>query len=230
MKPKSKNIIHLQVWIGTLCIVAVYLLTQYFLAVNTGQAETQPSGREDKKVAITFDDGPNPQYTETLLDGLKERDVKATFFLIGKQVEQYPEIVERMYKEGHEIGNHTYDHVNLCNLSEAEVKEQVSRTNEAIMEITGVCPVYIRPPFGCWSAELGDETGMIDVLWNVDPRDWETNNTETIIRRVLNQVEDHDIILFHDCSKSSVEAALAVVDALHERGYEFVGVEEILFD
>ncbi len=225
----------MQVYIGTICIVAIYLFTQYFPAVSTGQVdagqiEAEQVVKEDKKVAITFDDGPNAQYTEILLDGLKERNVKATFFLIGKQAEQNPEIVERMQREGHEIGNHTYDHVNLCSLSVSEVKEQVDLTNEAIMEITGEYPIYIRPPFGCWSDELGDETGMIDVMWNVDPRDWETDSVGTIIQRVLNNVEDRDIILFHDCSKSSVDAALAVVDALRERGYEFVGVDEILFD
>ncbi len=230
MNPKGKAIIHFQVCIGTICIIALYFFAKSVPAVNTERQSMEQENKDDKKVAITFDDGPDPTYTELLLDGLKERNVTATFFLIGKQAGQYPQIVERMQQEGHEIGNHTYDHVNLCSISEDEVKEQISLTNEVIMEITGECPIYIRPPFGCWSEELGDETGMIEVLWNVDPRDWETDQTSTIISRVLNDVEDRDIILFHDCSKSSVDAALAVIDALHGQGYEFVGVDEILFD
>ena len=185
---------------------------------------------EAKKVAITFDDGPNPVYTPKLLDGLKERDVKATFFVIGEEAELYPEIIERMAKEGHEIGNHTYSHVNLCCLDYEEIEYEVNKTNQVIEKITGEYPVYIRPPFGSWSKELGDKTGMIEVLWDIDPKDWDTSNTGTVITRVLKNVDDRNIILFHDASQSSVDAALAVIDELKERGYAFVGVDEILFD
>lgn len=185
---------------------------------------------EAKKVAITFDDGPNPVYTPKLLDGLKERDVKATFFVIGEEAELYPDIIERMEEEGHEIGNHTYSHVNLCCLDYAETEYEVNETNKVIENITGECPIYIRPPFGSWSKELGDKTGMIEVLWDIDPKDWDTSDAGTVITRVLKDVDDRNIILFHDNSQSSVDAALAVIDELKERGYAFVGVDEILFD
>ena len=185
---------------------------------------------EAKKDAITFDDGPNPVYTPKLLDGLKERDVKATFFVIGEEAELYPEIIERMAKEGHEIGNHTYSHVNLCCLDDEEIEYEVNKTNQVIEKITGEYPVYIRPPFGFWSKELGDKTGMIEVLWDIDPKDWDTSDAGTVITRVLKNVDDRNIILFHDASQSSVDAALAVIDELKERGYAFVGVDEILFD
>jgi peptidoglycan/xylan/chitin deacetylase (PgdA/CDA1 family) len=221
--------------IGIVFVLLVYVLTLHWVAKKTnptyaGMKNETEENKEDKKVAITFDDGPSPVYTEKLLDGLKERNVTATFFLIGEQAENYPELVARMYEEGHTIGNHTYDHVNLCTLSTSQVKEQVDKTNQVIADITGQTPIYIRPPFGEWNDTLSDMTGMIEVLWDVDPRDWETNDTQTVVRRVLNNVSDREIILFHDCSGSSVSAALAVVDALKENGYEFVGVDEIIFD
>jgi peptidoglycan/xylan/chitin deacetylase (PgdA/CDA1 family) len=185
---------------------------------------------EVKKVAITFDDGPNPAHTERLLDGLAERNVTATFFLIGSEVAEYPEIVKRMSEEGHLIGNHTYEHVDLCGVDEAQVKWQVEQTNDAIYEVTGERPVYIRPPYGSWSRSMEEATGMLEVLWTVDPRDWDCDDTGELIRRVLEQVENDSIILFHDASASSVDAALSVVDILKERGYEFVGANEILYE
>jgi peptidoglycan/xylan/chitin deacetylase (PgdA/CDA1 family) len=185
---------------------------------------------EVKKVAITFDDGPNPEYTEKLLDGLKERNVKATFFLIGSEVEEYPEIVKRMSAEGHLIGNHTYEHVDLCGVDADEVTWQVEQTNDLIFEVTGTRPIYIRPPYGSWSKEMEEETGMLEILWTVDPRDWECFDVGTLIERVLTNVESGSIILFHDASASSVDAALAVVDTLTARGYEFVGADELLYE
>jgi peptidoglycan/xylan/chitin deacetylase (PgdA/CDA1 family) len=185
---------------------------------------------EVKKVAITFDDGPNPAHTERLLDGLAERNVTATFFLIGSEVAEYPEIVKRMSEEGHLIGNHTYEHVDLCGVDEAQVKWQVEQTNDAIYEVTGERPVYIRPPYGSWSRSMEEATGMLEVLWTVDPRDWDCDDTGVLIERVLEQVENDSIILFHDASASSVDAALSVVDILTERGYEFVGANEILYE
>ena len=117
------------------------------------------------------DDGPNADYTELLLEGLEERGVRATFFLLGREVEKYPDIVKEISDSGHLIGTHSYDHVNLKNLSDAAAVEQVDKTNQAIHEITGEYPEYIRPPFGCWKCNLDYETKMIEVLWDVDPLD-----------------------------------------------------------
>ena len=136
-----------------------------------------------KKVAITFDDGPNPDYTEELLSGLKERGVSATFFLLGKEVEQYPEIVKKIHEGGHLIGTHAYE-----------------------------------------------QTTMIEVLWDVDPKDWATSNSSVIAQRVLGDVEENDIILLHDASESSVLAAFKIIDELKTQGYTFVTVEEILLE
>ena len=179
-------------------------------------------------VAITFDDGPNPDYTAALLDGLKERGVVATFFLLGKEAEKYPELVHRMSEEGHLIATHAYEHVNLCNLNEEAAIWQIDKTNQIIKEITGTAPQFIRPPFGCWKKNLDYETTMIEVLWDVDPLDWKTGNTSVVVKRVLQNVKDGDIILLHDASKSSVDAALQIVDELQKDGYLFVTVDELV--
>ena len=171
-----------------------------------------------KKVAITFDDGPNPDYTEMLLAGLKERGVSATFFLLGKEVEQYPEIVKKIHEGGHLIGTHSYEHVNLSNLTDAAAIEQVDKTNAAIHEIIGEFPEYIRPPFGCWKPNLDYETTMIEVLWDVDPKDWATRNASVIAQRVLGDVGENDITLLHDASESSVLAAFKIIDELKAQG------------
>lgn len=124
------------------------------VGANGQQKETKEE-EELKKVALTFDDGPNECYTEELLDGLAARNVKATFFLIGKKVDENPDIVKRIYEEGHLLGNHSYDHVNLSEMSEEAACEQIDKTNEAIRQITGVIPEYLRPPFGSYKKKSG---------------------------------------------------------------------------
>ena len=194
------------------CCAAFYM--QVSLRVPTEAREAMAMDELAKKVAITFDDGPNPDYTEELLSGLKERGVSATFFLLGKEVEQYPEIVKKIHEGGHLIGTHAYEHVNLSNLTDAAAIEQVDKTNAAIHEIIGVFPEYIRPPFGCWKPNLDYETTMIEVL----------------AQRVLGDVEENDIILLHDASESSVLAAFKIIDELKAQGYTFVTVEDILLE
>lgn len=217
--------------LGLICGVMLGQLLQYtqLSTADTREVMAENTGMT-KKVAITFDDGPNPDYTELLLKGLKERGVTATFFLLGKEVEKYPDIVKDIYEEGHLIGTHSYEHVNLSNLNDKAAIEQVDRTNTAIHDITGVYPEYIRPPFGCWKCNLDYETKMIEVLWDVDPLDWKTSNSDVIAKRVVDKVQEDDIILLHDASESSVKAAFKIIDELEREGYEFVTVDEILFD
>lgn len=200
-------------------------------SAQTGtEAAVDPYRDTEKQVALTFDDGPNPYYTEPLLSGLSERGVKATFFLLGKEVEKHPEIVEEIQKQGHMIGNHSYQHEQLSRLSDEAACMQVSRTNELIHEITGEYPLYLRPPYGDWKDGLDCDTAMIEVLWDVDPRDWATSDARRVAERVVDKVQDGDIILMHDASESSVKAALEVVDRLREEGYRFVTVEELLLE
>lgn len=180
-----------------------------------------------KQVALTFDDGPHAVYTEKLLDGLKERGVKATFFLMGINIEGNEDIVQRISDEGHLIGNHTYNHVVLTNISLESACEDILKDNEAIYNITGMYPSYVRPPFGYWSDVLDTRTGLTAVLWDIDPRDWECQNAELIYQRVIDNVENGDIILLHDIFNSSVEAAFKIIDELQSEGYEFVTVDRL---
>lgn len=202
----------------------------FFEYIRAAEETMTVSNETMKKVAITFDDGPNADYTELLLAGLKERGVHATFFLLGSEVEKYPGIVEKINGDGHLIGTHSYEHVNLCNLSDKKAVEQVNKTNKAIYGVTGEYPEYIRPPFGSWKCNLDYETSMIEVLWDVDPLDWKTSNSDVITQRVVDKVKEDDIILLHDASESSVKAAFKIIDELEEAGYTFVTVDEIVLD
>lgn len=200
------------------------------VCILVGKSEKVPTSvevdGEDKKIALTFDDGPG-QYTEELLDGLLERNVKATFFLIGKNIEMYPDTVKRMAEEGHTIGNHTYSHVELTCITEEKAVEEIKKTNELIEGITGNKVKYIRPPFGLWTKKLEAYVKMKPVLWDVDPRDWSVLNTNTVTCHVVNNAEDDDIVLMHDIYQTSVDAAMNIVDILMSKGYQFVTVDEL---
>lgn len=228
-----------------LCLLAISVMLGLCIQLTAGttdpaQAEALPAGRllpeteavemENKMIALTFDDGPNALYTERLLDGLAERDVKATFFLIGKNAEAYPEIVRRIAEEGHLIGNHTYSHLKLTAGNEEEFLEEIDRTGEIIREITGLTPAFCRPPFGVWNTRYEERLGIIPVLWDVDPKDWCTFHTQTVVNRVLAGCHDSAIILLHDEYETSVEAALLVIDELKQQGYVFVTVDELLIN
>lgn len=183
-----------------------------------------------KYIALTFDDGPSRKYTPILLDGLKERGVHATFFLMGKNIEGEEDIVKRMSEEGHLIGNHSYEHIQLTKAGAKAVCEAVEHTQEQIEAITGKRPEYIWPPYGDWNEELEEEIGMTPVLWSLDSLDWKLKDTGKIIRQVLKDVKDGDIILLHDIFPSSVEAALELIDILQKEGYVFVTADELLIE
>lgn len=213
---------------------------RHSLRETAGQSEQKSAGEnaaentaeytEIKRIALTFDDGPHPTYTEKLLDGLKERGVKATFFVTGEHAELNPDIIKRMSEEGHLIGNHTYSHIQLTSGNKETFKEELRRTNEVITEITGQEVTYVRPPYGSWDKAFEKELNMLPVLWSVDPLDWCCSDAACVARKVEKSVSENDIILLHDYYASSVEAALMIVDALQAEGYEFVTVEELLLD
>lgn len=185
---------------------------------------------EMPRIALTFDDGPHSIFTEQLLDGLKERGVVVTFFLLGCNIDGNEELVNRMQKEGHLIGNHTDSHVQLTLLDSLAVKEEIASTNMKIFNVTGHMPEYIRPPFGAWNESIATNINMTAVLWDIDPLDWKGKDTDRIVSYICNNAKEGDIILLHDVYKTSVEAALEVVDYFKERGFEFVTVEELLLD
>ena len=185
---------------------------------------------DKNKVAITFDDGPNPEYTVELLEGLQKRGVKATFFVLGAEVEKYPDIVKKIDDGGHLIGVHSYEHVNFGQIGDEAAIEQIEKTQEAIHNVTGKYAGYIRPPYGCWKKSLDVEVPLIEVLWDIDPLDWATKDADTVVQRILKGVTEGSIILLHDASQSSVQAAFTVIDSLQQENYEFVTVEDLLLE
>lgn len=211
-----------------LCLTACV----YFVGLHgSAKADGENVVTEYKgKIAITFDDGPSATMTPQLLDGLKERGVHATFFLLGQYANESPEIVKRMKEEGHLIGNHTYNHVQLTKVSHEEFIKEIQSTNELIESITGETPQFIRPPFGAWKKSMEKEIDMIPVMWDVDPLDWCKDDVSCIVKNVVTHVKENDIILMHDRYASSVTAAMQIIDELTKQGYEFVTVEELLME
>lgn len=192
------------------------------------EEEHMDSYNDRKRVALTFDDGPGDS-TMRLLDGLSERNVKATFFVVGEKVLQYPDTILRMKEEGHLIGNHTYSHVQLNTLSCDAAIQEVKKTGDTIEDITGEKTEYLRPPYGECAKRMRQELNMFVVLWDVDPLDWSVQNADAVVNSVLSDVEDGDIILLHDIFDTSVDAALRIADALQKENYELVTVEELMF-
>ncbi len=183
-----------------------------------------------KEVALTFDDGPGGETTKQLLDGLKERGVRASFFVVGENIEGNEQLIARMHNEGHIIGNHTYSHAVLNKISHDAALLEITKTNEAIEAITGEPVEFIRPPCGAWNDKLMYDVNMTPVFWDVDPKDWCTYNSSVVVDRVMSQVKDGDIILFHDIYDTSITAALEVVDRLKAQGYVFVTIDEIIIE
>lgn len=237
MGRKEQGQVRKSVHVGRIGIVRVLILAAAALILYVplfagykARAAAANGMTDSKKIAITFDDGPHPYYTEQLLDGLKEREVKATFFVTGKHVEQYPELIKRMDEEGHLIGNHTYSHLQLNRNNGETFKEELIKTNELIEELTGQEVQYVRPPYGSWDKKFEKELNMFPVLWNIDPLDWCSDNVACIVQKVTSKAKENSIILMHDEYKSTVTAALQIIDTLQKEGYEFVTVDEILFD
>lgn len=181
-----------------------------------------------KYVALTFDDGPSGKYTRALLDGLYDRGAKATFLLCGYRLKDYPDIAQRIFEEGHEIGLHGYSHKNMQGLSRRDIAAELMDTQALLPE--GCHPAFFRPPGGLRSdavVQVAQARGLAILHWSVDPHDWELSDSAAIERNVLNSVADGDIILLHDMSDSSVKAALDIVDALLKEDFEFVTVSEL---
>ncbi|MFZ0709780.1 MAG: polysaccharide deacetylase family protein, partial [Terrimicrobiaceae bacterium] len=183
-------------------------------------------------IAMTFDDGPHPVLTPKLLDMLKARGLKATFFLIGQNAAEYPDIVRRIAAEGHEIGNHSWSHPQLTKLNPAALREEVGRTSSTIAEIIGKPLVVMRPPYGATSAYINhwinQEFGMKVILWSVDPLDWKYRNSARVENQILAGARPGAIILSHDIHATTVAAMPDVFDSLLAKGYKFVTVSELI--
>ncbi len=181
-----------------------------------------------KYVALTFDDGPSGKYTRRLLDGLEERDVKATFFLCGYRLKDYPREAQRIYDDGHEIGLHGYSHNDMGKMTYKQIMAELRDTAQLLPQ--GCQPVLFRPPGGNRSETLeqaGKAAGVAIVNWSVDPRDWANHDAQAVETFVTENVVDGDVILLHDMCDCSVDAALAIIDRLQDQGFCFVTVSEL---
>ncbi len=179
-------------------------------------------------VALTFDDGPRSSTTGPLLDGLALREAPATFFLVGSRIPGNEELVRRMAVEGHQIGIHTYDHVELKGLSRRDFDLQVGRTRALITQLAGEGNYWLRPPYGLLDKTAEGWCGGPVILWSVDPEDWKDDDIDRIVAAVVEHASDGDIILLHDLFPSSAQAALRIVDTLLARGFCFVTVEQLM--
>ena len=202
--------------------ILAFLFSLTFLALPVQAAE------DTKYVALTFDDGPSGKYTRQLLDGLYDRGVQATFLLCGYRMKEYPDIAQRIFEEGHEIGYHGYSHNNMKDMSRRDIAGELVDSQALLPE--GCAPVFLRPPGGCCSdavRQVAEARNLAILNWSVDPKDWATHDTAAIERAVLKNVKDGDIVLLHDMTISSVRAALDIVDVLLEEDFEIVTVSEL---
>lgn len=183
-------------------------------------------------VAMTFDDGPHPKNTPRLLDMLRKRNIRATFYVIGGNVDRYPHIVRRIVAEGHEIGNHTYTHRKLTSLSDSEVRKEMRRTEDAIVRAAGVKPRTMRPPYGALLTRqrsfIFADFGYPTIMWSVDPLDWKRPGPSVVKSRLLKGAHNGAILLAHDLHAPTVDAMPKTFDGLLARNFQFVTVSQLL--
>ena len=184
------------------------------------------------EIAMTFDDGPHPKLTPMLLDMMKERGIKGTFFLVGKNVAEYPEIAQRIVAEGHEVANHSWAHPQLTKLAPDALKKEIADTNAAIYQATGIQTTLMRPPYGAINAaitkRINEEFGLTIAMWSVDSIDWRIRNAEHVTKLITEKAAPGAIILAHDIHPSTVQAMPAVFDTLSAKGYKFVTMSELI--
>src|SRR6202007_1978521 len=187
---------------------------------------------EGPKSASPFDDGPSPETTPRLLEILKQRNIKATFFMIGQNAQANPAIVQRILAEGHEIGNHSWTHPQLSKLSNDRVTEEITKTQAAIKNACGYTPVLLRPPYGAITARqkewIEKQFGLSVIIWSVDPFDWKRPGVSVIEQRILAGARPGAIVLSHDIHKQTVDAMPATLDALAAKGFKFVTVSQLI--
>src|SRR5437762_3241923 len=183
-------------------------------------------------IAMTFDDGPSATLTPKLLDLLAAHHIKATFFVIGENVAEHPEIVARAAREGHEIGNHSWSHPNFGKMSDDGVRSQLQRTDDAIKSATGARPTLLRPPYGSITARekrwINDQFGYQIILWDVDPYDWKRPGPSVVRNRILKETRPGSIVLSHDIHPGTIEAMPSTFDALEAKGFKFITVSELI--
>lgn len=183
-------------------------------------------------IAMTFDDGPSEKLTPRLLDLLAAHRIKATFFVIGQNVADHPEIVRRAAREGHEIANHTWSHPNLGKISDDGIRRELQKTDDAIQSATGVRPILMRPPYGSITERqkkwVHNDFGYQIVLWDVDPLDWKRPGPSVVCHRIVKETRPGSIVLSHDIHPGTIEAMPSTLDQLEAKGFKFVTVTELI--
>lgn len=186
---------------------------------------------EGKKVAVTIDAAWGDEYTQSILDTLDKHDVKATFFLVKFWVENYPNQLEEIYKKGHEIGNHSASHPYMSKLSKDQIVEELLETEKVIMDITNKKPTAFRPPYGDYNDQLlqtAMEQGYYTIQWDIDSLDWKELGVDPVVDRVMKNVKDGSIILFHNNAKYITEYLPIILERLKNEGYEMVTINELI--
>lgn len=186
----------------------------------------------EKVVAMTFDDGPHPSLTPKLLDILKARNIKCTFFVIGKNAKAYPNIIRRMITEGHEVANHTWTHCSLPSRSDAQIRTELQQSEDALVAAANYRPHLIRPPYGAINTHVKEfmysEFGYSTIMWSVDPQDWRRPGVSVVTSRLVNGAHPGAIMLAHDIHPPTIQAMPAMFDQLLAKGYQFVTVSQLL--
>lgn len=204
---------------------------------NDGTKDDQQAGGEtappqseaphEKRIALTFDDGPDPKTTIQILDTLKKYDAKATFFMLGSRVEYYPETAKAVKAAGHEIGNHSWNHPDLSKMPLPKALEEINRTTAIIQKVTGEKPTVFRPPYGAYTEQLTKQTIPPITLWNVDTLDWKYRDANKLLEEVKKTTNDGSTVLMHDIHQSTADGLDSVMAYLQSQGYKFVPVSEL---
>lgn len=241
MRKLSKDIHQLfNTTIVILIIMLVYIYNLHPISMETfsnNQTVFSKGSNNHKTIALSFDDGPHPQYTNEILDILKEYNIKATFFVLGLHAESYPDIILRQIEEGHEIGNHSYSHINMKKATKKEIIDEYDKTQKIVYSISNVKPTLFRPPYGNYNSQVVEVVSSDDstiVLWTFyqDSKDWSNPGVEVIVNTTVTKAQSGDIILFHDYvyhkESHTIEALKILIPTLINEGYSFVTISELM--
>lgn len=220
-------------FISILSIILCLLMINIPITANSNIAFSKGNS-DDKKIALTFDDGPHPRYTKMILEILDKYNIKATFFVIGVNIENYPQTLKSIYEHGHEIGNHSYDHSSEKYIDSYHAEEEIKKCEALIYRELNIIPTVFRPPQGQYSKALENVAATNNysiVLWNIDTKDWEHNPATSIYKTVTQNVTGGDIILMHDYTSgknTTCDALELIIPDLLAKGYTFVTVSELI--
>ncbi|MBN9645355.1 MAG: polysaccharide deacetylase family protein [Terrisporobacter othiniensis] len=230
MTPKVKNILLFMI----ILFIIIPNYHEVFSLVQNNDIFFKNGSREEKIIALTFDDGPHPKETHEVLDVLNKYNVKGTFFVVGKHANWYSKPLIRAAKEGHEIGNHTFTHPDISNLSSEDIKREIKECEDTLVKLTGKKPTLFRPPYGSYSetklGEIAKECGYKIILWTtIDAKDWKNPPSSQISDIIINKAKNGDIILLHDyATENTVKALDTIIPEMMKKGYKFVTVSELI--